>query len=359
MFNPDQLKFALDLRGLSKADLAKMMEVTPRTITNYLKGISEPDLKTLGRILKFSPDFFKRDDLPVISEHAVSFRSYARMPAKYKKMALSYGVTAFILDDWINKKFELKTANLPDLSSLPPETAAQILRLEWSLGNKPIPNLIALLESKGIRIFSISAKAKEIDAFCVWNNSTPFIFLNNQKSAERSRFDAAHELGHLIRDTSSMKHDGSFNVNNNDGEDTRQIEKDANTFAAAFLMPEQALRQYQITQISIEQLLKLKAIFGVSITALASRMYSLNMITEWVYNRVLCPQFAQLKYRTNEPRPMKKETSKVWEKLLLLLEEDNISIKEIANQLNIHENDISDLIFKLTKNSRNQLRIVK
>ncbi|MBI0151333.1 XRE family transcriptional regulator, partial [Bifidobacterium sp. M0353] len=119
-------------------------------------GRSEPDLKTLGRILKFSPDFFKRDDLPVISEHAVSFRSYARMPAKYKKMALSYGVTAFILDDCINKKFELKTANLPDLSSLPPETAAQILRLEWSLGNKPIPNLIALLESKGIRIFSIS-----------------------------------------------------------------------------------------------------------------------------------------------------------------------------------------------------------
>lgn len=359
MFNPDQLKFALDLRGLSKADLAEMMEVTPRTITNYLKGRSEPDLKTLGRILKFSPDFFKRDDLPVISEHAVSFRSYARMPAKYKKMALSYGVTAFILDDWINKEFELKTANLPDLSSLPPETAAQTLRSEWGLGNKPIPNLIALLESKGIRIFSISVKAKEIDAFCVWNNSTPFIFLNNQKSAERSRFDAAHELGHLIRDTPSMKHDSSFNVNNNDGEDIRQIEKDANTFAAAFLMPEQALRQYQITQISIEQLLNLKAIFGVSITALASRMYSLNMITEWVYNRVLWPQFAKLKYRTNEPRPMKKETSKVWEKLLLLLEEDNISIKDIANQLNIHENDISDLIFKLTKNSRNQLRVVK
>lgn len=56
---------------------------------------------------------------------------------------------------------------------------------------------------------------------------------------------------------------------------------------------------------------------------------------------------------------MKKETSKVWEKLLLLLEEDNISIKDIANQLNIHENDISDLTFKLTKNSRNQLRVVK
>ena len=358
MFNPDQLKFALDLRGLSKTDLAKLMEITPRTITNYLKGRSQPDLNTLGRILKFSPDFFEKENLPIINEHAVSFRSYARMPAKFKKMALSYGVTAFILDDWINKEFELKTPNLPDLSSLTPAAAAQTLRYEWGIGDKPIPNLIALLESKGIRIFSLP-ESKEIDAFCVWNNNIPFIFLNNQKSAERSRFDAAHELGHLVRDTPSMKHDCFPENSNKDGEDTRQIEKDANTFAAAFLMPEQALRQFQSSQISIEYLLKLKEIFGVSITALASRMYSLNMISEWIYNRVLWPQFAKLKYRTNEPRPMKKETSQVWEKLFILLEEDNISIKDIANQLDIHENDISDLTFKLTKNSRNQLRVVK
>lgn len=273
-------------------------------------------------------------------------------------MALSYGVTAFILDDWINKEFELKTPNLPDLSSLTPAAAAQTLRYEWGIGDKPIPNLIALLESKGIRIFSLP-ESKEIDAFCVWNNNIPFIFLNNQKSAERSRFDAAHELGHLVRDTPSMKHDCFPENSNKDGEDTRQIEKDANTFAAAFLMPEQALRQFQSSQISIEYLLKLKEIFGVSITALAARMYSLNLISDWVYNRVLWPQFAKLRYLTNEPRPMRKETSQVWEKLFILLEEDNISIKDIANQLDIHENDISDLTFKLTKNSKNQLRVVK
>lgn len=246
---------------------------------------------------------------------------------------------AFALDDWINKEYELKTPNLPDLSSLTPAAAAQTLRYEWGIGDKPIPNLIALLESKGIRIFSLP-ESKEIDAFCVWNNNIPFIFLNNQKSAERSRFDAAQSLGRLVRNCT-------------------QIEKDANTFAAAFLMPEQALRQFQSSQISIEYLLKLKEIFGVSITILASRMYKLSMISDWVYNRVLWPQFAKLRYLTNEPRPMRKETSQVWEKLFILLDEDNISIKDIANQLGVNQNELLDLTFKLTKNSRNQLRVVK
>lgn len=255
-------------------------------------------------------------------------------------MALSCHVAiAFALDDWINKRYELNTANLPDLSSLTHAAAAQTLRYEWGIGDKPIPNLIALLESKGIRIFSLP-ESKEIDAFCLWNNNIPFIFLNNQKSAERSRFDAAQALGRLVRNFT-------------------QIEKDVNTFAAAFLMPEQALRQFQSSQISIERLLKLKEIFGVSITALASRMYSLNMISDWVYYRVLWPQFAKLKYLTNEPRPMKKETSQVWEKLFILLDEDNISIKDIANQLGVNQNVLLDLTFKLTKNSRNQLRVVK
>ena len=38
----------------------------------------------------------------------------------------------------------------------------------------------------------------------------PFIFLNNQKTMETSRFDACHEYGHLVRGIYSMIISESF-----------------------------------------------------------------------------------------------------------------------------------------------------
>ena len=81
--------------------------------------------------------------------------------------------------------------------------------------------MISLLESKGIRTFSLSDEAQEVDACCQWINDRPFIFLNISKSSERCRFDAAHELGHLV-----MHRHGII--------EGRQMEQEANAFASAF-----------------------------------------------------------------------------------------------------------------------------
>ncbi|NVZ67186.1 ImmA/IrrE family metallo-endopeptidase, partial [Pseudomonas gingeri] len=105
------------------------------------------------------------------------------------------GAIAFRVNHWIEERFNLPSAGLPDLSDLGPEEAAATLRRVWGLGNAPIPNMIHLLESKGIRVFSLAEETREVDAFCTWYEGKPFIFLNTIKSAERSRFDAAHELG--------------------------------------------------------------------------------------------------------------------------------------------------------------------
>lgn len=372
MFNPRRLAFALDRRGLSKAALADALGVTTRTISNYLAGISEPNLQLLGRILQFSPDFFIiNDDLPILSDHQVSFRANSKTSNRLKRLALTYGIIAFMLNDWFDERFELKKADLPDLSDYSPETAAHVLRSEWGLGIRPIANMVELLESKGIRVFSLAIEAIEVDAFCTWNRNIPFVFLNNKKSAERSRFDSAHELGHLVRDVYSMKHDLYSSNSNNDAEpfcecsvnDNRTIEKNANEFASAFLMPKDALLPFRNQSInSIEQLLKLKSVFGVSIAALAYRLYKLEIISEWTYTRVLSPQIAKLGYRKKEPQPMHRDTSKVWPQLFNYLDEDKISITDIANELNIDSNDIVDLTFGLVSNkphSMYHLKLIK
>jgi Zn-dependent peptidase ImmA (M78 family) len=63
---------------------------------------------------------------------------------------------------------------------------------------KPIGNLIGLLETHGVRVFSLSENTAAVDAFSFWRDQKPYISLNNFKTAERSIFDAAHELGHLV-----------------------------------------------------------------------------------------------------------------------------------------------------------------
>lgn len=361
-FNKERLEFALEKRGLTKKELADLLGVTSRQVTNYLNGTSAPNLNQLALSLNFPVAFFMDDsELPNITADKISFRGSSRMSKRLQKQAERHCDTGIVLNQWFKQEFNLPQADLPDYSDLEPEQAAQLLRLDWGLGDKPIGNLIALLESKGIRVFSLSMETKEVDAFCTWYEGCPFIFLNTQKSAERSRFDAAHELGHLIRDKYSMTHLSDENTSNPD-EPRDNIEKNANRFASAFLMPENALRKYQHIQPTIPNLMIIKKEFGVSLVALAYRMYQLNMITEWVYVHVLCKKFSELKYRTNEPEPMEREISSLLKKILSVLKEENIKIDEIAKQLNLSAKDIGDLTFQLVDGDLNRyskLRLVK
>jgi len=100
-----------------------------------------------------------------------------------------------MLNDWVESRFDLPAPDLPDLRDEEPEVAASVLRQHWGLGERPIKNMVHLLESKGVRVYSLAENSVEVDAFALWHSKTPFVFLNTLKSAEHGRFDAAHELG--------------------------------------------------------------------------------------------------------------------------------------------------------------------
>lgn len=339
MFNPYRLEFARQLRGMTKNKLAETIGVTARTLNNYVNGNSVPDnVSVLAKALNFPKDFFYGDDLTEISEHSVSFRSMSKMSGKVRDLSISFGVVASIFNKWIESEFNLPKADLPDFSNLDPESAAVSLRKIWGLGEEPIANLIDLLELKGVRVYSLSIEANEVDAFSVWIEKIPFMFLNTMKSAERSRFDAAHELGHLVLDVHSMR----------DSENTREMEQRANAFASAFLMPRNSVIGHTPKFVSIDTLLKNKKIWGVSVAALARRMYDIGVISEWIYTHVLCVGIAKHGYRTKEPFPMPRETSQVLTKIFKILKEENITTKDIAHRLHLPIDIINDLTFGLS-----------
>lgn len=341
--NPKQITFARVRRRLTKAQLAKELGVTSRSLQNYETGASAPDQELLTRIvklLKFPQQFFFIDeDMPEIKEHAVSFRKLSKMTDAMKACAFAAGAIAFKVNQWIEDRFSLPQADLPNLSDLGPEDAAATLRRAWGLGNAPIPNMVHLLESKGIRVFSLAEETRDVDAFCTWYDGKPFVFLNTIKSAERSRFDAAHELGHLVRDIYTMQHGQAHGP---------EMERQADAFASAFLMPKESVEANQPPAYTIKYLMKLKHYWGVSLVALAYRFNSLGLVTEWNY-RSLCIEIAKSGYRTNEPEPMEKESSQLLTKVLDILHSRKQGRREIAESLSLSVDEINALTFQLTK----------
>lgn len=339
-FNPNRLTFARSRRGYKKNDLAKKMGVTPRSITGYESGEFPPEpekLDQIASILKFPRDFFLEEEtLDLIEADAVSFRAMTKMSATLKNMALGAGTIAVQINSWIESKFDLPSPDLPELGrDIDPEAAAESLRQYWGLGEQPISNMVHLLEAKGVRVFSLAIEAKEVDAFSMWWDGVPFVFLNTQKSAEHSRFDAAHELGHLIMHRHGQPHG-------------QEAEKEANTFASAFLMPAKSVYAKQLNFPTLELLIKAKRYWSVSVAALNYRLHSLGITTEWM-NRTLCIQISQSGYRTNEPNGIARETSQVLDKVFKALRTEGIGKNEIARDLKITAHEIDELTYGLLK----------
>lgn len=373
MFYPHRLKFALELRGMSQKTLAEQMGLTTRQISNYLNGSTQPDIRQIADLLRLPTVFFEQEDeFPALHEKSVSFRGCSRIPKRLQAQAHCQANIAVKLNDWFEQEFHLQSADLPDYSGEDPEKVAEAVRAEWGLGSKPIGNLITLLEAKHIRVFSLSMETLSVDAYCTWHphqENTPFVFLNTQKSAERSRFDAAHELGHLLCDKHSMKHitdtedteeDVKKTSDSPDPDEPRDIiERNANRFASAFLMPASAVFKYRHLPPSMENLMAIKAEFGVSLVALVRRMYDLGIISEWTYGRVILPKIARMGYRTQEPKPMAREHSGALRQIFSILKEDNIGIKEIAQQIHVGYTDVAGLTFHLVDNSFNKYNYLR
>jgi len=338
MFNRKKLILARKRRKLTSRALAEAIGVSPVTITRLEKGLNIPEESTISAIskaLEFPLGFFFSADSDELQAESVSFRSLSSMSAKERDAALSAGAIAYIFNDWVTSRFNLPQPDIPDIrGDASPEGAAQALREKWNLGVQPIPHMIKLLEAKGVRVFSLSEDTKNVDAFSCWRDDQPFVFLNTFKSTERSRFDAAHELGHLIL----HKHGTPT--------DSRQAENEADQFASCFLMPTEDIVSRVRLISCIDQILAAKKRWGVSAAALTYRLNKLKIITEW-QNRNFNIEISRRGYRRNEPDGLARELSVVWPKVLTALWKDRISRYHIARELYLPESEIDQLLFQL------------
>jgi Zn-dependent peptidase ImmA (M78 family)/DNA-binding XRE family transcriptional regulator len=336
MFTPSRLTVARERRRLSKKALAESVEVSPHTILRYEAGEIEPTeevVSRLSQVLGFPESFFSGPDIDGPRGDTASFRSMSAISAKERDAALAAGTLAYIVSDWVERRFDLPEPDLLDLSGDTPEVAAASLREKWGLGEQPIKNMAHLLEAKGVRLFSMAENTMSVDAFSVWRGETPYIFLNTMKSAEHGRHDAAHELGHLVM----HKHGGPRG---------RAAEEQANAFASAFLMPASDVLAVMPRVHTLNQVIEAKKRWSVSVMALVHRLNRLKVMSDWQY-RMFCIDATDLGYRRAEPFGIAREHSVVWQKVLTALWNERTTKSDIARALHIPAEEIENLLFGL------------
>jgi Zn-dependent peptidase ImmA (M78 family) len=179
------------------------------------------------------------------------------------------------------------------------EALALKTRQFWKLGDGSISNVVWLLENNGAIVTRGELYSESLDAFSEWaqwqeSHERPYIFLGADKDVcARSRYDAAHELGHVILhrniDRTCLNKKAEFKL----------IEDQADRFAGAFLLPASAFAN-AFSVPSLDAFRVLKSTWKVSVAMMIHRSVDLGFISK-DYSSRLWANLARRGWKVKEP----------------------------------------------------------
>jgi Zn-dependent peptidase ImmA (M78 family) len=336
-FQPSRMLAARLRRGFTVNALAEAMGLNRRNVHRHDVGQFAPNtdhLRAAARALCFPERFFLGGDIGEWSPDRASLRSSSRLSARQRDIALGSAALAIAFNSEIERLYALPEPVVPDLSDhRNPEQVPYSLRRRWNLDQGPIASVIQLLESKGVRVFSLPADAIAADTFSLWWRDRPIMLLNTAKHADELRLDLAHELGHLVL----HRHGAPANP---------KAQLAASAFASAFLMPAAAMRQEARRPFGTDQLMSLAGKWGTPPAALAHRLHKLGFLSDWQH-RMLRDQIAEQRILTEEQRDSAREKSHLLQSVFASLGARGVTKHKIASTVHIYPKDLDELTFGL------------
>lgn len=289
-----KIKALRELFGMTQGELAKALEVSKEFVSMVENGKRLPSLETISRLGKvFHKDadyFMKEEEEPF----AALFRVECLDPLVRRELTKA---TKFASDyAFLEKEAEQEAAIMPDYSrkyavrgrsfaaltagaeSLAEEEAGRL-----GLGSEPIADIFGLMESQGVRVIRQQMGDIKFDGvFLFSQESGAFVIINASHNMGRQVFTAAHEYCHCLKDRDlGVQVDmdifeayGAGAVSN--------LDRFANMFAAAFLMPRSAIDKVLrgVPYIGPEEVIHLKRYFKVSYQAMVWRLFNLKRISK-------------------------------------------------------------------------------
>jgi len=342
-FNGARLREGRIYRGYTITDLANELGVSKQMISKYENNKANPTFEALlaiTHILKFPKEYFYEKSVEVKTGNTY-FRSLLSTGKKEREMQYDRVKYLTIIRSLLEEYVDFPELDVPDFSEDDIENieqAANQLRQVWGLSDAPIKNIVYLLETKGFVMNSIKLDKKTIDAFGAHHetngkNYYSIVLGNEKRSYYRRQFDAALELGHKVL------HDPYLNLDDLSKEEFKQMEQEANDFAAAFLLPRESfLRDVSIHPNDLMYYKLLKKKWCVSIGAMVMRAYKLGAISDGTY-QYMQRSISQKGWRKKEPLDDIKEVKDpvaMKQAVELLIENDYITGDEFMQKLSKH-----------------------
>lgn len=283
-FESERLSQILAARRLSQAQLASLVGVSPATVSKWRSGNQAPERETLERlagVVNVTPEWFTRAPSAKVSLPLFRSNASAHVAARAMleaRMEWAQDV-ALALSEFVDyPALNLPTRQFKEPDEITPdeiELAASECRDLWRIGRTAVPDLALAIEGAGVVLIREETGISQIEGLSAWSDALgrPLVLLSADKdNGYRSRFDLAHELGHLIlhrfipRPTERDRH--------------KQLEQQAHRFAGAFLLPAETFANEVRTPVTLDDLLLLKRRWGVSVAAIVMRLRALKILDE-------------------------------------------------------------------------------
>lgn len=298
----ERLREARRYNRLSITELAKKLGVTKQSVSKYEHNESQPSVDVYQKIvtsLKFPVRFFQESDDFSYSDRGTFYRSRLTSTQSEKKPSELLKKYFSVVIDYFSQYVDFPSLNEIDLFDSP-SSAANYLREVWNLGDEPIPNMMELLESHGFFVASVHPNSEKVDAFSslVKIDSRKYytILLDQQhQTFFKQQFSLAHELGHWIL------HSYGDNPQELDSVSYRVMEKEANEFAALFLLPRSSFYpDAKMAGLSLDAFVDLKSKWHVSASSMIFRANEVGLFSSSEYLR-LQKRISSRGWRKEEP----------------------------------------------------------
>ncbi|RBY92237.1 XRE family transcriptional regulator [Blastococcus sp. TBT05-19] len=293
-FDPARLALARRLAAMPRTKLARALKISPAAVGQFEKGQARPTLPVLTGLadaLDVPVDFFRAGHpMAVLPASAAHFRSLRATTVTEREQALAFGELVLSVFSALELSVDLPAVNLPglqvddELDENGVVDAARRTRQAMGVSRGPVPHVVRLLESHGVAVAGLDDHVSpRVDAFSHQqalhphphqaHSPRPLVLLNPAKEDKaRGRFNAAHELGHLV-----LHHDTEPG--------SRLNEAQAHAFAAEFLAPAEEIAPQLPTRLDWVRFHELKQRWGLSLKALVMRAHKLGKLTDHSYRR--------------------------------------------------------------------------
>ncbi len=294
-----RLKQARLLAGMTQKALAERLgerdyKVTAAAISKYEKGKSVPPAQFLllaSSVLGVPSTYLTHETAKTVEW--LAFRCRKKLSERERNRIKAYAGDVAELQ--IELRELLYPHSVPAIPSIPVKTlteaeaAAEELRQHWDVGDRPLDNLVQTVEDRDVVVVDWEDETGLFDGLSGWCGNRPVTVVNRSYPLDRQRLTLAHELGHLVMDTSI-------------GADVDD-EALAFRFAAALLAPAKHVYKelgYASRHLNWGELGLLKRKYGISMAAWLRRAYDLDIISYSQYKSMNI-EYKRLGWHKDEP----------------------------------------------------------